>query len=182
MCGGTLNDLKRVHLDPASRSSQALTRVLLTMEGVPEPHFEERQGLPHDLATDEGALVIGDRALRLPHSLNTANHFDLAELWNRHTGLPFVFAVWGARKEAASHRVREILEHSYAHGQACLGQIEEEFTRSLDLPPGRVHTYLTRHLHFTLDREELEAMTLFFRLALHEDFDHDRFRLPARAH
>lgn len=180
LCGGALKDLKRVRLDPASRSSQALTRVLLAMERVPEAAFEEWAALPHDLATDEGALIIGDRALRLPPSLNAANHFDLAELWNRHTGLPFVFAVWAARKESATTRAREVLEHSFAHGQACLGQIEDEFTRSLDLPPGKVHTYLTRHLHYTLDREEIEAMSLFFRLALHEDFDHDRFRLPHR--
>jgi chorismate dehydratase len=178
LCGGELRDLKRVSLDPASRTSQALTRVLLEMEKVPAPAFEETAQLPERLSPEEGALVIGDRALTLPAELRTAHRVDLAELWNRHTGLPFVFAVWAARRDSASSELADALCASYAYGEARLHEIEEEFTETLDLPPGRVHTYLTRHLHYTLGEEELDAMALFFRLALHEEFPHDRLRVP----
>lgn len=181
LCGGELKDLRKVWLDPASRTSQALTRVLLEMERVPPPAFQEREDLPERLAAHEGVLVIGDRALALPPSLGTATHVDLAELWNRHTGLPFVFAVWAARRETASAELARVLTASYTYGRSRLGEIEAEFTRSLNLPDGRVHTYLTRHLHYTLDREEMEAMVLFFGLVLKEDFPHERFRLPSGA-
>ncbi len=178
LCGGELRDLKRVSLDPASRTSQALTRVLLDMEKVPPPTCEETAALPERLSPEEGALVIGDRALKLPESLHGARRVDLAELWNRHTGLPFVFAVWAARKGAATPELSRALAASYARGAASLREIEKEFTETLDLPPGRVHTYLTRHLHYDLGGEELDAMALFFRLALHEEFPHDRLRVP----
>lgn len=178
LCGGKLKDLGKVWLDPASRTSQALTRVLLEMEQVPPPEFQERDTLPERLGPREGVLVIGDRALALPPTLQTATHVDLAGLWNRHTGLPFVFAVWAARREAASTELAQVLAASYAHGREHLGDIETQFARALRLPPRKLHTYLTRHLHYTLDREESDAMALFFSLVLKEEFPHDRFRLP----
>ena len=180
LCGGDLKDLVKVWLDPASRTSQALTKVLLEMEKVPAPRFKEAAKLPEHLGPDEAALVIGDRALNLSPSLATMNRVDLAQLWHQHTGLPFVFAVWAARKGSASAELTKVLTASYTYGEARMGEIEKEFTEKLDLPEGRVHTYLTRHLHYTLDREELEAMALFFRLALKEEFPHDRFCLPHR--
>jgi len=178
LCGGEIKDLKKVWLDPASRTSQALTQVLLEMERVPPPEFQEREDLPERLGPHEGALVIGDRALALPPTLQAATHVDLAELWNRHTGLPFVFAVWAARREEASAELGRALTASCAYGQTRLGEIETQFARTLRLPARKIHTYLTRHLHYTLGREEVEAMALFFRLALREEFPHDRFRLP----
>jgi chorismate dehydratase len=181
LSGGALRDLRSVNLDPASRTSQTLTRILLELEKVPAPRFKEAAKLPETLGPTEGALVIGDRALNLPSSLGSANRVDLAQLWNQHTGHPFVFAVWAARKGSASAELSDVLEASYAYGLARLGEIEEEFTEKLDLPPGRVHTYLTRHLHYTLGREELEAMTMFFRLALKEEFPLERLRVPQRA-
>jgi chorismate dehydratase len=180
LCGGELSQIRKVWLDPASRTSQALTRVLLDMERVPSPEFEERPHLPRRLGPHEAALVIGDRALRLPPALAPSRRVDLAELWHRHTGLPFVFAVWAASEGSASHELASTLEASFAYGQAHLPQIEKAFTYSLDLPEGRVHTYLTRHLHYSLDKEEFSAMALFFGLVLKEEFPHDRFRLPAR--
>jgi chorismate dehydratase len=181
LCGGEVAHIRKVWLDPASRTSQALTRVLLDMERVPTPEFEERPTLPRRLGPHEAALVIGDRALRLSPALAPSRRVDLAELWHRHTGLPFVFAVWAVQREAVSHELSAVLVDSYAYGRAQLRDIEREFTRSLDLPEGRVHTYLTRHLHYSLDKEEISAMALFFGLVLKEEFPHDRFRLPALA-
>ena len=178
LCGGELKGVRRVGLDPASRTSQALVRVLLEQELETQPEYVERAGLPPRLGPDEALLVIGDPALALPTGLAACNRVDLAELWNRRTGLPFVFAVWAVRKGAASGDLPDVLAESLIYGKAHLADIESEFSARLGIDAGKIHTYLTRHLHYTLGREEIRAMSLFFRLALREEFPHDRFRLP----
>lgn len=178
LCGGDLKDLERVYLDPASRTSQALTKVLLERRLKTMPRLEEKARFPGRLGPREGALVIGDRALDLKGPLAACARHDLAAMWHDDTGLPFVFALWVARKEAASRELSEVLNASCSHGQAHLGDIEAEFSRTLGIDARRIHTYLTRHLHFTLGREEIEALALFFRLVLKEEFPHDRLRGP----
>ena len=42
-------------------------------------------------------LVIGDRAIR-PLELGQVATYDLGEEWLKETGLPFVFAMWVARR------------------------------------------------------------------------------------
>ncbi len=71
-----------------------------------------------------------------------------------------------------------MLAESLAYGKAHLADIESEFSATLGIGASKIHTYLTRHLHYTLGREEIRAMSLFFRLALREEFPHDRFRFP----
>src|SRR6266446_899676 len=48
-------------------------------------------------------LVIGDPALLLAARHAYALRYDLGEEWKRWTGLPFVFAVWAARRAAPRH-------------------------------------------------------------------------------
>lgn len=66
-------------------------------------------GAAEDLITArQPVLLIGDRAMKqarqLPAGMQT---YDLGDLWFKHTGLPFVFALWIVRREAA----REKSEH-----------------------------------------------------------------------
>ena len=51
-------------------------------------------GLPH-----EAVLVIGDAALLLSARQLYPVRVDLGAEWSTWTGLPFVFAVWAARKD-----------------------------------------------------------------------------------
>jgi chorismate dehydratase len=45
-------------------------------------------------------LLIGDSALREGlHKVNDVYAYDLGDLWYRHTGLPFVFALWIVRED-----------------------------------------------------------------------------------
>lgn len=53
-------------------------------------------------------LLIGDRAMKEARKVSAAHVYDLAELWHKHTGLPFVFALWIVRKETLSEK-RELL-------------------------------------------------------------------------
>lgn len=44
-------------------------------------------------------LLIGDRAMREARKRTAPHIYDLAELWHKYTGLPFVFALWIVRRE-----------------------------------------------------------------------------------
>lgn len=60
------------------------------------------------IAEGAPALLIGDRALRAALSAS-GNVYDLGELWYRFTGLPFVFALWILRREAAQAKQQEVV-------------------------------------------------------------------------
>jgi chorismate dehydratase len=56
-------------------------------------------------------LFIGDTAMKEKQSVNSKkispspiHIYDLGEIWHRNTGLPFVFALWIARKDSLSEK------------------------------------------------------------------------------
>lgn len=71
---------------------------------VPEAPVEEL------VSAGASALLIGDRALRMARNLpNGTKIYDLGELWQRFTGLPFVFGLWIVRRNVYLARRDEIL-------------------------------------------------------------------------
>jgi chorismate dehydratase len=96
-------DGARVALGSTSRTSVRLAQLLLAERYGVEPEYYT---CPPDLSVmmqeAEAAVLIGDAALRA--NLVDAPRYglqvhDLGALWKEWTGLPFVFAVWAARRE-----------------------------------------------------------------------------------
>ncbi len=83
---------------PGSRTSQVLARIWLDeRHGVRPAQVEELPlGVSALESTADAVLVIGDRAMRVPHE-SFHDVVDLGEAWHALTGLPFVFALWVAR-------------------------------------------------------------------------------------
>ncbi|WP_371795546.1 menaquinone biosynthetic enzyme MqnA/MqnD family protein [Streptomyces sp. NBC_01718] len=93
----------RVALGSTSRTSVRLAQLLLAERYEVSPDYYT---CPPDLGLmmqeADAAVLIGDAALRA--SLHDAPRLglqvhDLGQMWKEWTGLPFVFAVWAARKE-----------------------------------------------------------------------------------
>lgn len=71
------------------------------------------------IAAGGSALLIGDRALRTARNLPEGMRaYDLGELWQRYTGLPFVFALWIVRRAAYAARQAEIQKFCRQLGQS----------------------------------------------------------------
>lgn len=146
-------------LDGASRTSQLLTRVLLTGP------FGERlrddlvvrpipPGQARELARGTTAsLVIGDPARELPARLT--HRLDLGVLWKEWTGLPFVFAVWAAHGDL-DPAVRADLR---AAGQAGLDARDELVETDED------RDYLHNAIRYALDDRALMGLRRFAALA-----------------
>ncbi|MGW0117548.1 menaquinone biosynthetic enzyme MqnA/MqnD family protein [Streptomyces sp. NPDC003327] len=96
-------DGARVALGSTSRTSVRLAQLLLTEQyGVRPDYYTCPPDLGVMMQEAEAAVLIGDAALRA--SLHDAPRLglqvhDLGRMWKDRTGLPFVFAVWAARKE-----------------------------------------------------------------------------------
>src|SRR3989440_7995210 len=110
--------IRRVALDEGSRTSAALTQVLLRHrhgvrpEVVPLPLQQDAENSDAD-----AVLLIGDRAMRacLP---GFAHAYDLGQEWHDWTGLPFVYAVWAVRAGADLGGVELALAEAKERGRA----------------------------------------------------------------
>ena len=123
------SSIRRVALDAGSRTSAALTQILLgRRHGVsPEVVALPLDGEAEDADAD-AVLLIGDRAMRacLP---GFAFAFDLGQEWFDWTGLPFVYAVWAVRPGADLGRVTWALAEAKRRGLARTGLIDSAEVR-----------------------------------------------------
>jgi len=145
-----------IYLDPSSRSSAALLRVLIA-----EYHPQLRVGEGHP-PEDAARLLIGDPAIAFHRNLQSGSLcHDLGALWREHTGLPFVFAVWALRAGLENGAdVSAALRECKTRGLAAREEIA-----GLEADPAFALDYLTRRIRYDIGREEREAITLFARLA-----------------
>lgn len=165
-----LEEVRSVALDPESRTSNALARVLFAERWKTKPSFEEVTGpLEEVLARYDAAIRIGDKALSDAIPEGAVAH-DLAGVWAEWTGLPFVFAVWAGRAEALAgergRAVAELLRESYRAGRAGLEAIVEEYAAQSELGADAIRRYLSEHIRYEVGVEEMAGMRRFFEAAL----------------
>lgn len=157
-------EIRSLALDENSRTSAALVRILLaTRFGVLPELRAAAPRLDEMLATSDAALVIGDPALGVDRDRHVV--LDLAGEWLELTGLPFVFAVWAARRSVASGELARRFERSLETGLAELDAIVSEAAAESGLSPAVLHDYYTRNLRFRLGDEERRGLAEFLRRA-----------------
>jgi chorismate dehydratase len=158
--------VRTLALDAGSRTSATLARILLAERFGVRPTTEL---LPLGFATADtsadAVLLIGDRAMKPPHERFVAT-WDLGEEWSRWTGLPFVFAMWAARRDCELGDVEEALCLSRDRGVERLAVIAEREARKLGITAELAYDYLAHNLHFTLGTAEREGLRLFQELAI----------------
>lgn len=161
-------DGARVLVSSSSRTSVLLLDLLLRERWQVKPVTEPARTEPGDLralaATPHDAvLVIGDGALLLRAAGSYPYAIDLGEEWKRWTGLPFVFAVWAARREADRARVRsahQALLESRAWGLGHILELAEQASRVADVDAGDCVEYLSG-LDYGLSYQHLAGLTHF---------------------
>ncbi|MCI0705150.1 MAG: menaquinone biosynthesis protein [Planctomycetia bacterium] len=151
-------EIRSVALDEGSRTSAALTQILLRKRYGIHPAVQQLpiDARAEDLTTD-AVLLIGDRAMRacLP---GYRFSYDLGDEWTAWTGLPMVFAVWAVRggvelgeAESAFHKAKE-------YGLANAGAIAQREAPALGLDPGFCRRYLANILRYDLGPQELAGL------------------------
>jgi predicted solute-binding protein len=159
-----LSEIRSIALDTSSRTSACLLQILLQQHFRIAPRL-----LPHPpdvaamLRECEAALLIGDPSLA--SDFPGLDLYDLADAWKEMTGLPFVFALWAARRELATPELAAALQESAAYAMAHLDEMVREESQRTGLPLALVHAYLTENIDFNLDERNLAGLRLFFSMA-----------------
>ncbi len=163
-----LGEIQSLALDEGSRTSAALVRIMLSDRFGVNPQLEP---LPLEASIEstkaDAILLIGDRAMHLPEEPFQAV-WDLGEEWLSWTGLPFVFALWAARKDSDLGLVESALGESRNRGVARLDSIGRREADALGLEPESAIQYLKHNLHFQLGSAEKNGLKLFQQLAVQQ--------------
>jgi chorismate dehydratase len=165
-----LEKIRTVALDNSSLTSVALVQILFAKWwGGNRQFVSASPDLEKMLQQHDAALVIGDTALQVDRSRYVT--YDLAEEWIQFTGKPFVFAFWAVRqavlKDFSPDYLTSIFQRSRDNGlrPESLNEIAREWAPKLDLAETDVKSYLTKNIHYDLDRECVEGLSLFFEYA-----------------
>ncbi|MEO6052898.1 MAG: menaquinone biosynthesis protein [Chthoniobacterales bacterium] len=155
--------IKKIHLDPASRTSTHLLQVICRQFLRIEPEFSS------DPADCDAQLLIGDQAIQFRKEHKEGWQFiDLGEEWTQYTGLPFVYAVWAIQTKnsdtvAIANALREIKAQgvkSIPEIIAALPQDQRKFANE----------YLNRFIRYGLGEQEKEAIRLFTKYLKEQKF------------
>ena len=163
-------DGARVLVSSSSRTSVELLRELASgrwnVRFEPASAPTEAGDLKRLAAVEHDAvLVIGDAALLLSARGKYPHVYDLGEEWKRWTGLPFVFAVWAARKDVDRTAVRDVhraLLSSRKWGLVNIPLLAEQASRATDVDAGDCAEYLAG-LDYGLSYRHLAGLTDFLR-------------------
>jgi chorismate dehydratase len=159
-----------VLLSASSRTSVLLLELLCRHRWGIRPQFAGARAEASDLTTlaglpHEAVLVIGDAALHLSTQSMYPVQLDLGAEWKAWTGLPFVFAVWAARREASPSAVRGVhraLLESRTWGLAHLDLLATSAAQNTGVSEAVCRAYLA-DLDYALSYRHLAGLTDFFR-------------------
>jgi chorismate dehydratase len=164
-----LTDVRSVTLDTTSRTSAALVQIIFSRFYHLAPEYRTAPPrLTEMLETSDAALIIGDPAMMIDR---TGLHvYDLAEEWRKHTGLPFIFAFWAIRRDAArafgpTSERRVDFCAAKREGIAHAEELAALYADQLGLAKNELVSYLTKNIHYDLDDESLRGLKLYYELA-----------------
>ncbi len=167
-------DGSRVGLTDESATTVALCRVILgRLMGYTNTFLTISSDLESAMEQADAMVLIGDKALEADSHADTEDLFsyDLSMLWQQHTGLPFVFALWILRKDAAAR-----LGDNLVGFWRALGGVHQDIVRPDDRLIERVlasRPFLTREsllaywntIAYRLSPAHMEGLRLFYRLS-----------------
>ena len=171
--GHTLQTVRTIAADTASRSSLAYTEILFRKFIGTQPVFVPTPADPIPmLQRCDAAILIGDPALlavehrpAIEAAIGPCTWFDLAHEWHTRTGLPWVAAVWAVHPQAlvriTPQQITADLTQSRDHGLTNIDTLVHDWTPRINLPPSTIHHYLTHNIHYTLTPDCLRAIHLF---------------------
>jgi chorismate dehydratase len=179
----TLNTIKTIAADTASRSSLAYAEILFRKFLNTHPTFLPAAADPIAMLQQaDAAILIGDPALlalesreQIESTIGPCVWHDLAHEWHTRTKLPWVAAVWAVRPEALTssritpQQLTEDLEASRNHGLLNIEKLVDQWTPRIAIPPETIRHYLTYNIHYHLDTDCIHAIERFRQYAAEVD-------------
>lgn len=149
-----LSAIHTIYLDPHSRTSNLLCKVLCLEHWKIKVNYKSREENIIELKDGEAMVLIGDRTFEQIGKFSST--FDLSDEWNTLTGLPFVFAAWVANKNISDSDIN-LFNQFLANGFNHLDEVIEE--NKLDYFD--VDDYLRNRVEYKLNDDKRIAIKLF---------------------
>jgi chorismate dehydratase len=174
-----IEEVKTVYLDFHSKTSVQLTKVLFHKYWKQTPTYISTDDFSHfgtenhenviangSVATEgwyldhvkgtTAALAIGDKTMGMSEKYKYT--YDLAEIWLKWTGLPFVFAAWISNKKLPDDFIKkfnEALHIGLAHIQELIYILPTQYFH-FDLKE-----YFTENISYNLDEDKKKGLKRF---------------------
>lgn len=159
-------EIRTLAVDSGSRSSVALSRILLAEKYGCQPRFRPMvPRLEEMLAECDAALIIGDPALRIEPEKLPYQTMDLGAEWVAWSGLPMVFAVWAGKSAHLTSDVARAFGDSCQWGLSHMDEIVTSAARERGFAEALAREYLTQHIVYKLGPAHREGLELFRKLA-----------------
>lgn len=153
-----LSEIRSVLLDYQSRTSVTLVKVLAQKFWTISPEWlNATEEYENKISGTAAAVIIGDRTFGLENKYKYS--YDLAEEWNKFTGLPFVFACWTANKKLPEGFISEFnlaLKKGLEGRPVLIKEIEKSNKYPVD-----IDVYLNQNIDYHYDSAKKKALELF---------------------
>lgn len=151
-----MEEIDTVLLDYQSRTSVMLCKLLFEKHWKKKVQFINTQDESYieNIRGNVAGLVIGDRALKIRDAFKFK--YDLGSGWKDMTGLPFVFAVWVAKKQI-NEKFTALLNKDFGLGLSKINSIikhNDESNYPMDM-------YFRKNISYLLTENMKASMKLF---------------------
>ncbi|MFI3314622.1 MAG: menaquinone biosynthesis protein [Rikenellaceae bacterium] len=152
-----IESVESIYLDSHSHTSVELVKILANEHWNIAPTFKPLTEYTFEDANDNVAyLLIGDKVFE--HESKFSYCYDLANIWNSYTSLPFVFAVWVAYNSVDKSDIAELsnaLEFGVNHIEESVdsSNYSDNKARNID--------YLKNNINYIFDSEKKLALNKF---------------------
>jgi chorismate dehydratase len=166
----TLNGLTVLTSSQSETSTALLDIVLKKFYELACPLKSSDEPLATAIESHSAYLLIGDNALKEALKWPKLYIYDLGDIWHRNTGLPFVFALWIARKEwsvqepSIFERFRRDLDAAKEKALKDLRAIARESSLIGTLSEDEIVSYW-KGISYDLTEEDKRGLDLFRKYA-----------------
>lgn len=156
-CNSPIQDINTIYLDTHSRTSVALTKILVNEYWNLNVEYQPVEKANDILLGDHAAvLAIGDKTIGMGPRFQYT--YDLGEVWKDMTGLPFVFAAWVSNEKLDPEFINRF-NQALAYGLANINELM--FILPESEPAFDLKTYFEKYISYDLDEKKKAALRLF---------------------
>ena len=169
--------VRRVLLDAASRTSNALARVIALRRLGISPHFvlpDEAAKMP--TREPDAELVMGDPGLVAARP-QAKWVLDLGQEWERLTHMPFIYAFWVVRADGPVARLSALLAAARDRGLAAREEIAAVAPEEFGVPVDVARRHILEQIQYTFGQRDRDGLRAFYRMAAEEGLAPDGVRL-----
>jgi chorismate dehydratase len=157
-----IENIRTILLDEHSKTSVQLLKILVKkywkLDNIQYKSYKAN-AIP-SLDKETAILMIGDKVFKHQHSY--LYHYDLAEIWNKCSGLHFIFALWVKLNPQISADFLSNFNKALAYGINHLDKVIEKYQKAY--PTIDLKKYYTTSISYQMTKEKQKGMQTFLKL------------------